>query len=140
MMNLPDLNQAFYNLLSQFQAEQIYTADIDEATRSHADDLDGFSKVFQKLNGEVEGVSLQTNQYNMEHETNMVKLYERLKTENDEQHSHLRAGFDIDMKNFYNMITDDRNKHVVANENKLRDEIDAFVVKVENQVLELRKP
>ena len=62
-MDLPDLNQTFFNLLSQFQAEQIYTAGIDEVTRSHADDLDGFKNTYVEMKKE-----------NISHEENIRAL------------------------------------------------------------------
>ena len=136
-LDLADPNQAFYNLLGKFQAEQIYTTGLDEALRSHADDLDGFNRLTKTLNADGEGISLQLNQLTTETESNMVKMYERIqmefRQENEEKYAHVRTGIDLEMKNLYNKITEDRNNHLVTNENKLRGEIDTFVVKVDKQ-------
>ena len=136
-MDIADLNQAFYNLLGLFQAEQIYTTGLDETIRSHAEDLDGFNVRTKEMNGAIEEASLHQHQATVNIESTLGKMYQRISDETDTKNVHYRNTVDVEMKTLYNTITDDRNKHLVNNENKLRDEIDAFVVKVDRQYAEV---
>ena len=95
-MNIVEVTQFSHNLLGQFQAEQIFTTGIASVVHSHAVDLDEFNKMNKKLGAEVTDIELKLHQFTSEMETNLVKMYERIKMEvkqeQDEKYAHARAG------------------------------------------------
>ena len=86
-MELAELNQAFYNLLGEFQAEKIFTDGLGAVVQSHAEDLDGFNKRTKETSAEVVDLELKHEQV----KSIMENQFEAIKSEHVESIAHTHA-------------------------------------------------
>ena len=134
-MDHNELMQAFYNLLAQFQNEQIHVNTIATAVTAHAVNIENADKVVRKI-------MVSADEYKIENYKRLTEdmdaFYQRLQAEKSETNAHQTAGIESDQKRLYNEITQERKVHVEESSKIVLDKLEAYAQTMDVQVNELQ--